>query len=42
MQEEFKDPVLLNIEKSHVILPSLGLKKCQLYSSFSKSFTFPL
>lgn len=27
MQEEFKDPVLLNIEKSHVILPSLGPKE---------------
>lgn len=27
MQEEFKDPVLLNLEESHVILPSLRHKE---------------
>lgn len=27
MQEEFKDPVLLNIEESHVILQSLRHKE---------------
>lgn len=41
MQEEFKDPVLLNIEVSHVILPSLRHKEMfELCSSFTESYTF--